>query len=192
MIHVCYALRDEQGNYSKFVGTSIQSLLENTQKEVTVHILYDDTVSKENRAKLRKLVCNFDQDVLFYNVDELVPNLIERCWEIPSLKNDRHGVAIYYRLMIPELFPRHIPRVIYLDADLIIHLDIDEMYSMNLLGKPIAAVPEATSGQGEANLKKFGPVADGDVKWNDYFNAGVMLMDLDQIRGGGGIYSISA
>ncbi|MBR1420081.1 MAG: glycosyltransferase family 8 protein [Selenomonadaceae bacterium] len=182
MIHVCYALRDEQGTYSKFVGTSIQSLLENTKENVTVHILYDDTLSEKNRNLLRQLICNFNQDVLFYNVDELVPEKIERCWDIPSLKNDRHGVAIYYRLMIPGLFPPHVSRVIYLDADLIIHLDINEMWTMDLEGHPIAAIPEFSSGQREFTLKRFGPVVDGDVDFRDYFNAGVMIMDLDKIR----------
>ena len=38
MINVCYAISDERGVYSKFVGASICSIFENTSKPVTVHL----------------------------------------------------------------------------------------------------------------------------------------------------------
>lgn len=51
MIHVCYALYDKNGKYSKLTGTSICSLFENTKAWVTIHLLHDHTLTEENRAK---------------------------------------------------------------------------------------------------------------------------------------------
>ena len=51
MIHVCYGLYDKNGHYSKFTGTSILSMFENTNEDVTVHILHDNTLTQENRDK---------------------------------------------------------------------------------------------------------------------------------------------
>ncbi len=53
MIHVCYAMRDESGKYSKFVGTSMLSMFENTREKITVHLIHDSTLSHESRKKVR-------------------------------------------------------------------------------------------------------------------------------------------
>ena len=47
MIHICFSLHDETGRYSKFTGTAICSIFENTflpPNSITVHILHDNTL----------------------------------------------------------------------------------------------------------------------------------------------------
>ena len=51
MIHICYAIYDKTGGFSKFAGTSICSLFENTKSWVTVHLLHDNTLTMENKAR---------------------------------------------------------------------------------------------------------------------------------------------
>ena len=63
MIHVCYALFDRDGTYSKFIGTSILSMFENTQEKVTIHLIHDSTLTDENRKKFMRLVLDYDQDI---------------------------------------------------------------------------------------------------------------------------------
>ena len=189
MIHVCYSLRDESGKYSKFVGTSIHSILDNTSEDVTIHILHDSTLSEENRKKLFKLVHDFEQEILFYNVEDLAIESVNKFWTVPQLKNVRHGVAMFYRLLIPTLLSKRISKAIYFDTDILTNCDVKDFWSIDLKEFPIAAVPESASGVKRDILKTFPPVQDGDIEWNDYFNSGVLLMDLDQIRGGGGISS---
>ena len=55
MIHVGFSLYDKTGRYSKFTGTAILSMFENTKSEVTVHILHDNTVSADIRNKFSSL-----------------------------------------------------------------------------------------------------------------------------------------
>ena len=71
MIHVCFGLHDKNGRYSKFTGTAILSLLENTSSEVTIHILHDNTLSTDNHDKFIYLVGRYGQHVKFYNVERV-------------------------------------------------------------------------------------------------------------------------
>ena len=71
------------------------------------------------------------------------------------------------RLVLTQLLPEeHL--VLWLDIDTIVNVNLTELFRTDLEGCPIAAVEEP--------MRSRVPFR--------YFNAGVMLMDLDQIRGG--------
>ena len=61
MIHVCFAIYDKTGRYSKFTGTTMLSLFENTTSSVTVHILHDNTLPAENRDKFSYIAGRYGQ-----------------------------------------------------------------------------------------------------------------------------------
>ena len=71
MIHVAYAVHDASGGYSKFAGVSIASLLHKTKENVTIHLLGDKTLSRENRERFRELVAAAGQTICFYDMEEL-------------------------------------------------------------------------------------------------------------------------
>ncbi|MBR1420003.1 MAG: hypothetical protein IJ575_02950 [Selenomonadaceae bacterium] len=186
MIHVCYGLRDESGKYSKYAGTSIQSLLDNTQEEVTIHILHDSTLSNENRRKLSIIAYQHDQEIRFYDVDEFVPELIaDANRRIPKILNSRFTIGAFYRTMIPEVLD--VDKVIYIDGDIVVNLNINDLWKIDFDGKPLAAIPEYVTGLSvQTAMRIFNSCKSGVVDPQDYFNSGVLFMDLDQIRGGGG------
>lgn len=189
MIHVCYTLRDESGRYTKFLGTSMLSMFENTREKVTIHLIHDSTLSHEIRKKLTQIVYKYDQEIIFYNVDELVPNLIDDMKNrLPSLKNFYATIAAMYRLLIPNILPPDVTKVIYLDADTVINLDINEMWQIDLENYPIAAVTACSGGlPKEKAIKIFPPCMIGEVKPEDYFQSGSLIFNLeDTILGGGG------
>jgi lipopolysaccharide biosynthesis glycosyltransferase len=78
----------------------------------------------------------------------------------------------YYRISIPELFSNEVKRAIYLDCDLIIKGDITELWDINLEGHAIAAAE---------NISSSTFVASG-LKQEDYFNSGVIILDLEKWR----------
>ena len=47
-----------------------------------------------------------------------------------------------YRLLIPQVLTSDIETVIYLDSDIIVNLDINELWRINLEDKPLGAIPE--------------------------------------------------
>ncbi len=67
-IHVCYALHDFDGHYSKYIGTSICSIFENTKSKVAIHIIHDETLTEENKNKFEKLAEDYKQKCQFHFV----------------------------------------------------------------------------------------------------------------------------
>ena len=159
MIHVCYALHDESGKYSKLAATSMTSIFENTAEFVTVHIIIDNSVPKDTIEKLRTVGLNYGQYVKFYNVDELIPERIAEVKKsVPAATKHWASIAAFYRLMVDSIVPNDIPRIIYLDADTLVNLDIKELWNIDMKNFPLAAIPEASNGLADERLGRFFPV----------------------------------
>ena len=184
LIHVCYALRDESGKYSKFVGMSIQSLLENTKEDVTIHLLHDSTLSLNNQQKFRKLAYTQSQEIMFHDVEKLVPDKLDFIDSyVQNLPKNKNKFAPFYRLLIPNILSQDIERAIYLDSDTIVNLDIAELWNVDLNWFPIAAVTQASVGESKEEIENFEPLVRQKIlKSEDYFNSGVLLLDLERIR----------
>ena len=185
MIHVCFGLYDKTGNYSKFTGTTICSIFANTDSAVTAHIIHDNTLTADNREKFITLADHYNQRVKFYNVDKICADFIAEFDEMfPNLKNSRFSRGTIFRLLLPQIFPTDIPKIIYLDSDLIINLDVNELWQLELGDKIFAAVPEilSVSNSAWAMREKFSLCRDEIVRCEDYFNSGVLLMNLNILR----------
>ena len=188
MIHVCFAIYDKTGYYSKFTGTTMLSLFENTSAppmSVTVHILHDNTLTNENRDKLSYIAGRYGQQIKFYNVEELCAEKLNAIrFLMPQVAEVRYSIATFYRFMIPQLLPADVSKCIYLDSDIIVNLDINEMWRIELDDKPLAAANEVEI---DAERLKFSLqmkylIVENLVAYENYFNAGVLLMNLDVLR----------
>ncbi len=96
--------------------------------------------------------------------------------------NGLHGSKMTYgRLLLPALLPHlpHLPRVLYLDSDLLVRVDLQQVFSTDLDGHPLAAVATSTF---KDSLDGTLALARGVPDWSPHFNAGVLLLDLDQWR----------
>lgn len=186
MIHVCFGLHDKTKRYSKFTGTAMRSIFANTDAEVTIHILHDDTLTQDNREKFIYLAGQFNQRVKFYNVDELCKDKILAIKKnLPEKFDETFTVAAMYRFFIPYLLARDVDKAIYLDADTLINLDVNEFWRIELGNKPLGAVAEAMtdSFSYKSNAAANPLTANGVVRYDDYFNSGVLLMNLTVLRG---------
>ena len=184
MIHVCFCFHDKKGRYAKFVGTAMFSIFKNTNSEVTVHLLHDNTLTQENRDKFLELTDHYYHKVKFYNVAEICSEkLTEYLNLVPSIKTDeRVGIGAFFRLLIPKVLPSDIEKCIYLDADIIVNLDINELGD-----KPLGVVPECFQSEDRENFiarsmeNAIKVYADGFINAEDYFNSGVLLINLKVI-----------
>lgn len=93
--------------------------------------------------------------------------------------------SMYLRLLIPDLLAEVHGKVLYLDADILALADTKALWHTDLEGYPLAAVQDpsirvVSSPLGIRNCAKLGldPQA-------EYFNSGVLLMDLDLWRAEG-------
>ena len=155
---------------------------------VAVHILHDNTLTADNREKFFYLAGRYNQTVNFYNVEELCADELEKFSRlIPFIKSARTTIGTFYKFLIMYVLPKEIEKVIYLDADIIVNLDIKELWQVELGDKPLGAVPVYLQDKNKAdginrmrtgfNLPRLGL-----VKEEDYFNAGVFVMNLKRLR----------
>ena len=184
MIHVCFSIHDATGNYAKFLGTAMLSLLENLNtpsRSATIHILHDDTLTDDNRDKFSYLAGRYNQLVKFYNVAELFADRLEEIKSMLSkaVNHRRFNVAMFYRLLIPQLLSAE-KKAIYLDSDIIVNLDIMELWKTKLNEYPLAVVPEIANGIIPST--KSALCSEGFINEENYFNSGVLLMNLEVLR----------
>jgi len=85
--------------------------------------------------------------------------------------NGHVSVAAYFRLLLPDLLPRGMERVIFIDADTIITDSLDDLWNQSLESKALAAVREH---------RLF--CVHHNHQYGYYFNAGIMLIDLVKWR----------
>ena len=83
----------------------------------------------------------------FYNVEELCADKIAEIKSlIPDISESVFSIGSMYRLLIPQILPSDIEKCIYLDSDIAINLDINELWQINLNDKILAAVSERECG----------------------------------------------
>ena len=184
MIHVCFALHDKTGHYSKFTGTTMLSIFANTKAQVTVHILHDNTLTQDNREKFSLTAEQYNQRVNFYNVDELCAEEIKQLYiDLPQIATVRHTIAMFYRFFVGKLISADVEKMIYLDSDIVVNLDIAELWQIELGEKIFGVIPEIANYKSPARILEIHPTCrDGIVKVEDCFNSGVLLMNLNAFR----------
>lgn len=91
--------------------------------------------------------------------------------------SSRYPQEAWYRVILADLLPE-LSRVLWLDTDTIVLGGVGELWRCELGGRPLAAVPNALGPRHRDHLRRLG--MSGDPA--DYFNTGVMVMDLARIR----------
>lgn len=171
IIPVFYACDDA---FVKFTIVSLTSLLENASKDCfyDVHVLITD-VSDEMRAKTKALEC--ENVKISFNDTSAYLDLMKS--KLPL--RDYYSKTTYYRFFIAEMFPAY-DKAIYIDSDTIVLGDISELYDHDLGDNLVGACHE----QAMVQVDGYGTYVEKvvGVDRNNFFNAGIMLINCDQFR----------
>ena len=175
IIHVVLSVYDPSGTYSQHAGVVMTSIFENTKSKVTVHILHDDTLTEENRQRFIRTAEKYSQSVQLISIEHQKRAIVQK---IPEAAQ-RITPGALYRLLAYEVID--VRKLIYLDCDIIVNLDIAELWGVDLNGKTLAAVKDPASSIGKFSARGLMMKLAG-CNIHEYFNAGVLVMDLDRIR----------
>lgn len=179
-ISVVLVVRDTNGTYAPHAAVVMASIFANTRSEICVYIIHDDTLTQENMSKLRQTADSFGQEVQFINAENI---LAERNFGAGKLAQGGHRGKLL-KLLIPELIDA--PKVIYLDCDIVVNLDLSELWAAPMGGKSIGAVNDVWSLErcaGKHRSWRRSMVWKAmSIDESSYFNSGVLVMDLDKIR----------
>lgn len=138
------------------------------EKDVTVYLLHS-AIPGGKLAELEAFCAAFGAKLISVAVE---PTLFENA---PTSK--RYPKEMYYRLLSPLILPRQVERVLYLDPDMLIINPLRPLWEQNLGGKVFAAASHTglTEMANEINQRRL------DTE-HEYFNSGVMLIDLKAAR----------
>ncbi len=181
MINICMAIYNKDGVYSKYTATTITSVVMNTNHKVHFYLLCDETLLDIERRKIEKIVEKNGSVISFLDVDS-------KDFELDTINITRFTIGTLYRMKMVEILPKEIKRIIYLDSDIVVNLDIRELWDLDLEKNAIAGVLERDDKDclDDADYKILD---DGLVDNDFYINAGVMVLDLVKIKSSCDLYN---
>lgn len=157
--------------YAQHTAVMLVSLFDkNRQKKFNVFLM-TYTMMEETKQKLLQVVKGHGE--LHILEDDYANS------EIMTLKSEVSTKAwnpiMYLKLLIPQKLPADIERFLFLDVDIIINHDIEELYHTDLNGFTFAACDDFKFQ--EAHRNRLG------IKYTEeYINSGVMVVNLKAWR----------
>ena len=161
--------------YIPFLSVALRSLIDNTSKEniYAIKILYTN-VTEENKIKIKKYETE-NISIEFVDLNKQLEEIKEKLYTRNYFSN-----TTYYRLFIPELYPEY-DKAVYIDSDTVCLSDIAELYNTDMGDNLIAVIPDGVI-QAIDIFKDYVERVVGVADYNNYFNAGVIVMNLKELR----------
>lgn len=161
-------------NYVIQTSVTILSILDNkaSNTEYTFYILNNGTLTEDSRLLMEKAACS---DVSRVNYLIVSDSLFKEATVANNI-----SVSSYYRLLISELLP-NIDKCIFIDGDTIVKADIAELFFTNLENYYVAGVRDCGVQYRFFDYKGYHEKL-GIPDMKDYINAGVLVLNLCQIR----------
>ncbi|HEY9632337.1 MAG TPA: glycosyltransferase family 8 protein [Coleofasciculaceae cyanobacterium] len=162
-------------NYAMPLAVTLHSALANLKNKPKIFlVIIDGGISPRSKRRI---------------LQSLDPEQVEIHWMPPderlikNLKVERHlTIVTYYRLLIPQLLPQHFNKVIYLDSDMVIKGDLEQLWNIDIGDNYVLAVQDDNQryihmSGGLRNYQELG--INPDLK---YFNAGMLVINLEKWR----------
>ena len=162
VIPVVFATND---NYAPYLGVTIASIIEHTSaKNVYDLYVFHTSLSNQNQMKLKSMSTE--------NVAVRCVNVMPYVKNLRNYSHSHYSIEMYYRILIPEILKQY-KKTLYLDCDLVVNTDIDELYNIDL-GKNILAgvINDITTDYMKSYLKQT-----LNLDTTEYFNSGVLVIN---------------
>lgn len=161
-IHLCIAA---DNNYKLPLQCLVNSIHKNTSNHTcVVHVLFTGFSQKYRDEMIRKYSNN---NLSFDFID-----MSEYNFDFHGLDMQHWTSAIFYRIMIPEIF-KEMERILYIDGDTLVLNDLFDFFNMNFEhDKMMAMVVDRFSYKSRIPF----------LKTSNYFNSGMILFDIKKCR----------
>ena len=153
-------------NYAAYCGIMLTSLLEHNRGNYIVIYIFVSELSTKSIERFNSLKELFDCEI---NMIEPDKSVFDGC---VMRDGDHVSLATYYRLVCGNILPEHVKKIIYLDCDVIVNTDLNELWCVDLGNNVCGGVTDAFYIEASGRLRI-------DTK---YFNAGMLLIDVEAFR----------
>lgn len=165
-INIAYMV---DNNYVPYMITSMHSAIKNKNKESVYNFyIIAENFSSENIDKIKK--------IKEHNVNiEIIPAR-QKTLDYSHLGRFALFKIAMQKIFIPD-YLEDVDKVLYLDADTLVQKDLNKIYSTNMGGAYIGATKDGLMYQFPEHITEIG------LDWRKfYFNSGVMLLNLKDMR----------
>lgn len=158
-------------NYVMPTGVMIYSVCcNNADVNITFHIITGGVEIQGKEQLIRTIEPFTNKTIVFYDAKELDISVF------PQMENCLYPTSAFYRLMINELLPVTLNKVLYLDVDLIVRQSLLPLWNVELEDYAIAAIPDWHVECSDFDKRLNYPKELG------YINTGVLLINLEYWR----------
>lgn len=168
-VHVAFA---SNANGILPLKVAMWSVLESAAPETVCNIyVLSDGIPGDMQEQVRAMAgkAGGRHRITFIAVEDIIPENLKGASRLPRTS--------WARIFLPKLLP-DVHRILYLDIDTLTCTDLRQLMEMDMKGAAIGAVIEYASHAGS----DFNERLDIPQSCPGYFNAGVLLMDLDTFR----------
>ena len=142
------------------------SILRSAKHSITFNVVHSG-LSTRNKLMIRGSLLKHRCSIAFLYVDDSILS--------GFTITDHISLATYYRILLPTIMPDHINKILFLDADIVVLQDLGEIYDSDIR-EHACAVVETPISKESSHLREL------RMKGERYFNAGVMLINLEYWR----------
>ncbi len=162
--------------YLPLFGVALSSLKAHRDKgrSYAAYVLHTD-VSEEKAKEMQARFAEEGFSLAFRNVSREISHFVHRLHT-----RDYYSHATYYRLLIPELYPK-MKKALYLDSDILLRGDVGRLFDTRLGENLAGAIPDGFVNHVPV-LRRYVENRVGVPAGVPYFNAGVLLMNLVEMR----------
>lgn len=166
-LHVACATSE---SYAPHAATMLHSVIAHRGGlDVHAHVLHPPALRRRTAAGLRATVESAGGRIDLHPIGD------ERVAGLPDLLERGLPLTLWYRVHLPELLPG-VARVLYLDCDVLALDDLRPLWEIDLAGAYAGAVTNVWEPWNAGHPERLG------LDPRDYFNSGVLLLDLEAIR----------
>ncbi len=170
-------------NYLKNIDVSLRSVIFSCNKNIKLNVLiiHDGSVTDE---LVYRFVSSYSTNK-FVSIDFISAKPLYKKFNIDTYFYKRLNTTVYLKLFIPLLVKGY-KKCLYLDGDIMVRGDIDDLFNLNLGDRSIAAVKDACLTELKDSFWK--DCRNYYIKHNlleeplNYFNSGVLIFNLEKIR----------
>lgn len=157
--------------YARILGVSIASLFENNVNidEINVYVI-EREIRTENKMALNSIAEKYGRKIIYIPMPDI--NAVENL-QLKKIK-DKWLFDSYCRLYLDDLLPIEVDKILYLDSDVLVTDNLDELWKTNLDNHVAAGVKDCLN---EKYYKLLG-LKEGA----HYCNSGVILINLKKWR----------
>lgn len=164
-------------NYGKYAGITVNSIISNMSEKQNYDILIlTNNMSDMNISKIMSMNSYSNVSIRFVFVNSVMEHLNVKI-------SNNYKIITYYRLLIQKLMPTY-EKVIYMDSDVIVNVDLNRLWSIDIGDNYIAGTYDSLIAAWQAydsGMQSYFE-AIGVCKSGEYVQAGVLLMNLKKIN----------